>query len=690
MDSLKSSAVVGSSSTKKFEKLPHFSIAGQSDGRIIDSQILSSRSYRTPLEKKAIEQSSLNVSDNTTPNVVSMTKSFAKMVVSDNSTPNGNSLTGILSRQDYEQNTNNHDSTEEKLQSRFPSKAKLPNVRSPRKPPDDIEQLLSGPSVGISQQHDLEEVSLFIERFSNFCKQVKNVADGIKKDDCKISIKAMEILHKQHQSFIDILNGPTKIGNACNYTVQGFGKGLQAIREYLTPDLVRTKFLLEYSIAHLKSIPIPNEHSEEQLAAMGQAGLTIAKWFKVKFTYQTIDAGKKWISARNKESHIPKPSIHQNTIEMVSKNNIAWLLSELKPFKKEEKAFITSIMTLPFTIKHATQNWYRIANDGRLESTYEFKKRNQGWNSEFSTPGNLKKLGNKGFVFFRVDVGLEEIETRYGDTQVMADLNLIEQQGWISLFDQLNPLSSDSMKRFYDHQGNLLRTTEVGGTNNIYHSYKYGMIPANSRGKKAISFSKTQIKTFTTKNREPKIFHDLNKKEDFSKYVFYGRQIRMGIALSVLHELRFFKQSGYYQYIMKQFHLMNNDRPNQCILSSREIFLKNFISSLFRPEGKLPVALRSTEQDFDQLNIVKPGGDNRWNKDGSENSAIMTPKKLKQKQKHYINEIDKKRKLVGTYQKCAKEKTGQEKLKYCERLVLEKRKLEEYKKRLKQIAKYTD
>jgi hypothetical protein len=303
-----------------------------------------------------------------------------------------------------------------------------------------------------------------------------------------------------------------------------------------------------------------------------------------------------------------------------------------------EPDLCAAIMDLPFTIKHATPNWYCIQNDGSLDSLLEFQKKNPNWSSEFSTPGNVANLGNHGFVFFRVDVGDDPIVTRYGDTLLVDDLSVIERDGWISLFDQLKPLSSTTMVRCYDHLGALIRHAKVDGTNNSEHAYEYGYLPARDETQ-AESFARTQVDRFKGER-----WQHLDRTCKFTDFVFYGPQIRIGLALSLILELRYLARSGYRRHVMERFRALEENEAD------RTQFLSRLISQTFRPEGKYPVALRFTRHTED-FTVRKPEGDKRWLPDGTANPEVMRVIKVIQRRKYLADAVPQAKKTAASHRK---------------------------------------
>ncbi|MGF9905277.1 hypothetical protein [Brevibacillus porteri] len=304
----------------------------------------------------------------------------------------------------------------------------------------------------------------------------------------------------------------------------------------------------------------------------------------------------------------------------------------------DEKELFLAVYGLPFTVKHATPNFHPIANDGSLDSFAEYSKKNPNWKSEFSTPGNVEKLGNHGFVFFRVDVGDDKIETRYGGTQISSDMSLIEHDGWVSMFDQLKPLSSKTMISYYDHEGALIRQAEIprkDNTNQYKQFYKYGYIPQTGKKPKT-TFSKTNLKAKGSERH-----NDLDRETNFMDYVFYGPEIREGIALSLIHELRYFERSGYRDHLLEAFHNKKGEE--------RVNFLKELIGKTFRPEGKYPVALRFNEHPISDMRVLNPDGDKRWNADGTANVPVMQQIKIIQRKKFLEEAMPLARKNTAAY-----------------------------------------
>ncbi|WNG37425.1 hypothetical protein F0U61_29880 [Archangium violaceum] len=322
---------------------------------------------------------------------------------------------------------------------------------------------------------------------------------------------------------------------------------------------------------------------------------------------------------------------------------------------EDEEPLFEALLNLPYRLKHATNAWYCILNDGRLDSYDEIKRRYPNWQSEFSTNGNIEALGNGGFVFFRLDVGDGAIDTRYGATLVTYDLDLLTRDGWVSMYDQLKPLSSDTMKYLYDHRGQLIRLASMTGTNKTMLKYVYGKagirnVPVKSKKENAKPRTRrAQAKEFEEDER----YESLEREVPFLDFVFYGREIRLGIALSVLWELRQLRLCGYRRHVIKTFTDLSDTPGLAGQLSAREQFLARLLSRLFRPEGKHPVALRLTRHR--PASVGTPEGDGRYNADSTENPKVMEQVRLEQRRKELESNLHVTRQQRGAAKKRAEE-----------------------------------
>ncbi|MFN7094783.1 MAG: hypothetical protein ACK4M7_05400, partial [Burkholderiales bacterium] len=226
------------------------------------------------------------------------------------------------------------------------------------------------------------------------------------------------------------------------------------------------------------------------------------------------------------------------------------------------------------------------------------------------------------------------------------DLNLLLHHGWISLHDQLVPFSTPGATRFYQGK-RLIRTAAVIAIKNntqekTLHDgllYKYRISPIQSyRGKE------------DTQKSFGRSIQVLEIKRSFLEEIFYGRDILLGITLSVIRELRYLQASGFCQHFLNRFATADETEKNQLL----GILIKDF----FRIEAKYPVGLR-LKADFDegtqsfspivrldtstpskqQFQVINPDGDGSYNLDMSFNPEDMELARLRAEHKILAEDV---------------------------------------------------
>lgn len=135
-------------------------------------------------------------------------------------------------------------------------------------------------------------------------------------------------------------------------------------------------------------------------------------------------------------------------IVALSRANLLALRRQLKPMSRAEQDLYVALFTLPFRLKHATASQHReaIANVGMLWSL----QRLQDWyvvpSSQFTTAADKYQKADYDFVFFRMEVGEDAIETRYGDLQFVFKADHVFEDGWVTLHDMLAPIDSQTLQ----------------------------------------------------------------------------------------------------------------------------------------------------------------------------------------------------------------------------------------------------
>lgn len=135
-------------------------------------------------------------------------------------------------------------------------------------------------------------------------------------------------------------------------------------------------------------------------------------------------------------------------IVSLSRANLLALRRQLKPMSRAEQDLYVALFSLPFRLKHATASQHReaIANVGMLCSL----QRLQDWfvvpSSQFTTASDKYQKADHDFVFFRMEVGEDAIDTRYGDLQFVFKADHVFEDGWVTLHDMLAPIDSQTLQ----------------------------------------------------------------------------------------------------------------------------------------------------------------------------------------------------------------------------------------------------
>ncbi len=311
---------------------------------------------------------------------------------------------------------------------------------------------------------------------------------------------------------------------------------------------------------------------------------------------------------------------------------------------------------LKYKSQHSTDSFYPILNQGSIDSYRELRRGDPNYTSSFSTPGNVKKLGNDAFVFFRVYVeGCNGDRTRYGNTNITGDLSLLQDQGWISLHDQLK-LTPSPRTKFFTWENTILRKIEAI---NIRNKTKDTLLKDGIQ-----YYYRTDV--FSPNKNTFKKFK--SRQGSFTEEIFYGKDIMLGIALSTIYELRQLKECGFQEYF---FTLLNKSTEKE-----QHGHLGNLIKGLFRIEGKYPVSVRfnydtnedvlrprsfgvtgTQEKEKTELFVKNPGGDGSYNRDLSINKDHKELADQKTRMKYITDRLPVLRKLKGKFKNKPEQQT---------------------------------
>lgn len=422
-------------------------------------------------------------------------------------------------------------------------------------------------------------------------------------------------------------------------------QGLKNIHNHYLPQILKAEFLLSEIIKNT-NFSLSECEKLTKLSFLVQA-------YKVKKAYQHLKSGKKFVQTGvlNKPSNPAVQKSFSNPIKELSKQNIKKLIHKLsekgnKSFglRDDEVLLFTLLVNMPLQCQHATNSYYPIMNSGTLNSLDEINRYNPNYKSGFSTNGNIEKLHNGGFVFFRVYMDGGNVEkTRYGTTILHTDISLLTKIGWISLHDQLKPVLATGAKRIY-WEKRLLRTATTININNklkdknlmdgikyTYRSEKFNENMPFSCGKEDTQKSFGAVEGLATTSRTLQ----------FTEEIFYGPDIIKGIALAFIYELRMLESCGFRKIFLQQLYSLHNNKQEVEAYNMLGKLLKGF----FRIEGKYPVALQLHMQNNTsivyrplinskssvKLDVDNPDGDGSFNPDLSINEENLKLSLLKQK-----------------------------------------------------------
>jgi hypothetical protein len=424
------------------------------------------------------------------------------------------------------------------------------------------------------------------------------------------------------------------------------------------------KRVAEKMSPQLKEITI----EEAELVARGFNSLV--RHHKFNLTYCRLATGIKFKKTGTVKLSPVKKVKPTNPIAEISKANIARLKSALNeknnnPYglRDDELPLLKLLLQLPLRCQHATNFYYPIANAGSLDSYTEIQRHRPDFESAFSTKGNVTKLGNGGFVFFRIFVeGVNGSDSRYGNTRLVTDISVLEQHGWISLHDQLIPFPHKGTSKNFYWDKRILRTGKPSNLNSktktnadrdgIEYTYRQEKLPTGGRYKG----KKDSLKTFREK------MNKTTRTLSFTDEIFYGKDILLGIALSVIYELRCLANCGFREDFLK---FMNSEENSTRKIKHLGLLLKG----LFRVEGKYPVSLQLLSQQdtssvafFPYVNpskdevghpvvVENPSGDHRFSPDLTVNVEDMKHALLNQELKYVSDKIAVFKKQRGRYLK---------------------------------------
>lgn len=230
--------------------------------------------------------------------------------------------------------------------------------------------------------------------------------------------------------------------------------------------------------------------------------------------YATVRKGGIWRRALSEG----RVSDKCEDIVALSRRNLSDLRRFLRPLSRDEQALYLALYALPFRIKHATASAHRdaIANVGMLWSLQRLRDWYVVPTSQFTTASDKYQKGDYDFVFFRLEVGEDAIDTRYGDLQFVFRAGHIFEDGWVTLHDMLAPIDSPTLQtlRLRYAPDTVVRRSRYLDDEHWWHTeWEHEHCDPEAPG------------------AAPRLVHILDE-------VFYGPDIREGLIRSILRDLR--------------------------------------------------------------------------------------------------------------------------------------------------------
>lgn len=270
-------------------------------------------------------------------------------------------------------------------------------------------------------------------------------------------------------------------------------------------------------------------HIHKQCASSSQY---IQRYIRANQSYTLLDHGVYWHQSNNGG----QTKINHAQFRMLSKANVSRLRKALSSLDDKEICLVDKMLQASVEITHYTHKASDILHSRFIYSLH-YMLRNSYKNGDNHSYVDVASLSNHGNVFFRYElIHQYDKPSRFGSGQFIfgADSTALFQRGWVSLFEMLNPFSS-SVASQVCHRGKVARQKI---------NYKTFYYPF-SRARHALDLYQT---------------------------LFYGPDIKIGLALCVLRELR--RIGGSFR----------DEMLADTSLSS----MSKLLSMLFRVEAKIP------------------------------------------------------------------------------------------------------
>ncbi|QSQ17029.1 hypothetical protein [Myxococcus landrumensis] len=283
-------------------------------------------------------------------------------------------------------------------------------------------------------------------------------------------------------------------------------------------------------------------------------------------------------------------------VRNLSQENIKRLEGELKtggPLKPYEKEIIQSFMTCDFVMSHSTTPKGReaIEDSGKVLSKVRIENLSaKPAEIHNNTPKSDEQLlRNNDFVFFRFEAGTaSDSKTRYGSETLRYNANDTQlfQRGWITMEDQLTPKVLEPLKRA-DSTPMRKGGFEQDPADKVFAA----STTATTTGAPSTNKVVREYQLSKKKGADGDEMFKLKLDHHTHHQVFFGPDIRKGVGLSVVAELRRIQDPKYNKELgvedtktIKSFFKL--EQPGSKPVTDE--MAQKLLKTLFRPEAKLP------------------------------------------------------------------------------------------------------
>jgi ankyrin repeat protein len=308
-----------------------------------------------------------------------------------------------------------------------------------------------------------------------------------------------------------------------------------------------TKQLSKEFLARDKSDnSVTSERSVESSAEkriLEQAVIKAQRDFHAGKAYKRLNEGWEWHGS----ALIGKQNLNLQKFKEHSLKNVRRLQSELGELTADEKKFYGTLLKQDYQLCHYTNAFNAIRKSHTILSSKQLHDKKVYYKD--SSGSDILPLKNDDFVFFRMEIEHDpHFKSRFGNEQLIFndEDTQFHQQGWVSLYDMLKPQSASNARqlKYIDSSGN----------------------------EKIARYCDSPFANYT--NGKLTYYYNSDKKTadfDVIGTTFYGPDIRRGIALAAIRELR----------------LIGGEYQSTCLAGLETSRLEDTLSNLFRLEAKI-------------------------------------------------------------------------------------------------------